>query len=202
MFKLDHSSFAFTSFGFRLATAMLAGLAIPAAAQQNPTPHVHDAARLEVAVEENGFQIDFDSPLDNLLGFEHAPNTDQQRQVVKDMVARLQQADQLFVVPAAAKCQLESVKLNAPALPAELLGNETGAASTESASEEHKEGDEHAGLETVIVFRCINPSALKSLDIQIFKAFPNLHKLDAAVVTAKGQTGAKLSPKDNRLSWQ
>ena len=201
MSKFDLSNFSFISSGFRLAAALLVCQALPAVAQQNPAPHVHGAARLEVAVEENGFQIDFDSPLDNLLGFEHAPNTDQQRQTVKDMATRLQQADQLFISSSAAKCQLESVKLNAPVLPADLLGNATSSAlNAEPTTEEH--GDGHAELEAAIVFRCANPAALKSLDVQLFKAFPNLHKLDAAVVTAKGQTGAKLSPKDNRLSWQ
>ena len=197
MLKLDFSNYLQIPLRFHCAAILLAGLAIPAVAQQNAAPHVHGAARLEVAVEENGFQIDFDSPLDNLLGFEHAPNTALQRQAVKDMATQLHQADQLFISSSAAKCQLESVKLNAQVLPADLLGNAT---TPGAEAEEH--GDGHAELEAAIVFHCANPSALKSLDVQLFKAFPNLHKLDAAVVAAKGQTGAKLSPKDHRLNWQ
>jgi len=197
MFIFTLRNVGFTPRRFYGSALLLIALAAPAQAQQNPAPHVHGAAALEVAVEENGLHIDFDSPLDNLLGFEHAPDTDAQRQAVKDLVARLQQADTLFVAPAAAKCQTESVKLNAPVLPAELLGN-----AAETTTAEPADGDGHAELEATIVFRCTNPAALKSLEIELFNAFSNLHSLDAAVVTDQSQSAAKLSAKAKRLSWK
>ena len=52
-------------------------------------PHVHGTAELCVAVENNHLNVELRSPLENLLGFEHAPKTDSQRAAVKAMTAKL-----------------------------------------------------------------------------------------------------------------
>ena len=73
--------------------------------------HVHGAATLQVAVDAQTLTLDFSSPLDNLIGFEHPPRDDKQKAAVKAMADRLNHADGLFVATAEAQCALQSVKL-------------------------------------------------------------------------------------------
>ncbi|MEQ1635782.1 MAG: DUF2796 domain-containing protein [Methylococcales bacterium] len=162
-------------------------------------PHVHGEALLQIAIDQNEISIDFDSPLDNLLGFEHAPANEQQRQAVKTMVTRLQQADKLFIAPAAALCSLQAVKLTAPVLPKELLA--TQPQSAPPAQDIHPEADEHSGLEATITLRCAKPEALFGLEIGLFKAFPLLKRLHAEILSANGQTSVKLNPSTTHLTW-
>jgi hypothetical protein len=76
------------------------------APQQHPAHH-HGAASLQVSLEGQMLQIAFDGPADNLLGFEHAPRNDAQKQTVARAEQQLKQPTQLFATPAAAGCQAQ-----------------------------------------------------------------------------------------------
>ena len=84
-------------------------------------PHEHGVARLNVALEGQRLSIELDSPLANLLSFEHAPRTDPQQNEVRAMAARLRRAETLFVPSGAASCRLASVALESGSLPGNLL---------------------------------------------------------------------------------
>ena len=58
-----------------------------------PGAHVHGVATLQVTQDQDTLSIDLDSPLDNLLGFEHAPRTDKQKQAVQQMIENLVRFD-------------------------------------------------------------------------------------------------------------
>ena len=103
-----------------LAASMTLGLAIPASAQ-SPGAHVHGQAVLEIAVDGGMVQLNLHSPLDNLLGFEHAPRTGEERRAIQAMAVKLHQADNLFVFTPSARCQLESTHLKSAALSPHLL---------------------------------------------------------------------------------
>ena len=60
--------------------------------------------------------IDFETPLDNLLGYERAPRTDAERRAADAAVAKLKAADTLFTIDPAAQCTLDSAALNSAAL--------------------------------------------------------------------------------------
>ena len=52
--------------------------------------HEHGVATLDVAVDGRTLTLQFESPLDNVVGFEHAPRTDKQRAALKNMEEKLQ----------------------------------------------------------------------------------------------------------------
>ncbi|MCH8499932.1 MAG: DUF2796 domain-containing protein [Marinobacter sp.] len=58
-------------------------------AHDNPGAHVHGEARLQVALEGQTAELILNSPADNLLGFEHAPRNDAQRDALKNAEAWL-----------------------------------------------------------------------------------------------------------------
>jgi len=146
--------------------------------------HVHGSATVLLAQDGNRLTLEFDSPLDNLLGFEHAPRTDKQKQAAKALLDLMQKPDTLLKPNADADCQLVSVKVNAPVLQATATGK-----------------DEHANLHAGYEYSCTKVAALKSLHLSLFDAFPAIHKVDAQVAGARGQVAATLTPKQRTLAW-
>src|SRR5690606_20886978 len=71
----------------RLILSIALFFAVPALAQH--AAHEHGVADLRVAAEGNTVVIEFDSPLDNLVGFEHAPRDDAQRMALRTAEKRL-----------------------------------------------------------------------------------------------------------------
>lgn len=157
--------------------------------------HEHGAATLHAAIEADRLHLSFSSPLDNLVGFERAPRNDKEREAVKRMVERLRSPERLFVPTPEARCTRSSVDLDSPVIDPKLLGNAAKPAPSKSAS------GSHASIEAEIAFRCERAQALSGIDVKAFDAFPHLKRIDAQVAGAKKQAGAKLTPRNTRLSW-
>lgn len=166
-----------------LAAILLALSSAATAAGHDHGAHVHGEARLEVAVDGKAISLRLESPLANLLGFEHAPNTDRQRAQAKALLAELRRGDQLFVPTPAAACRLAAAEIEAPM----LEGQAAGAG--------------HGDLDVDYRFECARPEALKGLDVRLFGAYKGLARIDAAVVTAKGQQAYTLTRRLHFMAW-
>ena len=166
-----------------LATLLMTVPALAAdktASEQHPA-HQHGAANLQVSLEGRALQIAFDGPADNLLGFEHAPRTDAQKQAVARVEQQLKQSSQLFGTPPAADCQAQPARVDMK-LPA--------ADSRET----------HSEIEVEWRWECGKPDALTHVDASgLFKAFSRLKQLKVQIVTAQGQKTAVLKPGAARL---
>ena len=226
---LSFSAFLDFSTKIMLAAGVTMGVVASALAQP-PGAHVHGKAALDIAVDSGTVQLNLYSPLDNLLGFEHAPRTGEERRAIQAMTARLHQADSLFVFTPSARCRLESANLRSAILPPELLavvpssgksqdapaGHRKGEASkpvsssspsspaphTDEAHRAHEAHENHAELEAAWVFHCSTPQALQELDVGLFRAFPSLRRLDVAVAGPRKQSSARLTPQSSTLKWQ
>ncbi len=149
--------------------------------------HVHGSATLLLAQDGSRLTLEFDSPLDNLLGFEHVPRSDKQKQAARALLDLMQKPDSLLKLNAEADCQLSVAKVVAPVLQAGT------SASTGK--------DEHANLHAEYEYSCVKVAALKSLQLGLFDSFPALHKVDAQMAGARGQVAATLTPKQRMLTW-
>ncbi len=147
--------------------------------------HVHGVASLQVAIDGSSVTLTLESPLDNLLGFEHAARSEQERATVRAMRERLEQVESLFVPSPAARCQAVSVRLESPVL-------QTGSRPANGG---------HADLDGEFVFHCQNPGELHALEVTMFRSFPNLQRLDVQVASPRGQSAARLSPQQRRVTW-
>ncbi len=168
-------------------------IAAPVSAQQDHkhdhahhhAAHVHGVAKLEVAVDGGNLSLHLESPLEGLLGFEHAPRNDKERAAASEMRKKLADAGKLFAPTTAAQCTLKSVQIDAPSL------------DTKPAS-----GDaEHADLDADFLFICAQPAKLTGMDVRLFQVFPKMRRIEAQVVSGKGQKATRLSSKMRYLSW-
>jgi hypothetical protein len=177
-----------------LGTALSLSLLLPQQVlAHEPGAHVHGVATLEVALDAKVLTIDLSSPLDNLIGFEHLPQNDRQKMLVKAMADRLNKADKLFIPTPSAACTLHNTELSS------LVLNNSKDPKPQPAADGEEAG--HADLDGEFVFTCEHPENLHDMEVRLFNPFPNLHILNVAVATAKGQAAAKLTTDNRRISW-
>ena len=69
--------------------------------------HLHGAAELAIVLENGRVTVELETPLYNLLGFEHAPETEAQKATVVTAEEQLAAGDTLFKFNAAAACEFD-----------------------------------------------------------------------------------------------
>ena len=67
-----------------------------------------------------------------------------------------------------------------------------------SVSESHGT-QEHGEFQASCQFTCSSPEKLKVMEVHLFSVFPGFGQLDSQILTTSGQSGAKLSPGNNRV---
>jgi hypothetical protein len=161
--------------------------------------HVHGVATLNIAVDEKTMTLDFSGPLDNLIGFEHVPRDAKQKAAVKSMADNLNKAEQFFVPTAEAQCMLQSVKLDSLVLEPKAAPEKISDKKEQSKPHEEERG--HADIDGEFVFACKQIGKLHDLEVKLFDAYPNLHKLKVEVATLKKQSSIQLTPEQRHVSW-
>jgi len=165
-------------------------------AQPAHDAHEHGVASLRVVADGVALVIEFVSPLDNLVGFEHAPRTIVQRKALTDAEHRLRDAGSLFLPSVAATCRLKEVTLESPWLqdvPHEHeheSDHESGHVGAHASAE--RAG--HAEMVATYRFECARPEALRTLQTRLFDAFQRLREIRAERATATGQGAVVLRP--------
>ncbi|MQQ99739.1 DUF2796 domain-containing protein [Glaciimonas soli] len=157
--------------------------------------HVHGVGTLDVATDGAQLNLHLDTPLMNLLGFEHPANSEKDQLAAKKMAQQLRAAGNIFITTTDAECKLTSVKLESAALTPALLGEPVSAKKSITAP------SEHADLNADFVFQCAHPERLKTIDVKLFSAFQGFQKINVQMVTPKKQLAATLTPSAFRISW-
>jgi hypothetical protein len=144
--------------------------------------HVHGEARLEITIDGNTLAIHFESPLEGLLGFEHAPRTAAEKQAVQTMKVRLEAPDKLFTLPPEAACTAKPPKLESP-----VFADKAAAG--------------HLDLDADYSWQCGKPSALRGIGSQLFVEFPRLKRIKVEFVGPTGQKSGHMTPKQASYTW-
>jgi hypothetical protein len=159
-------------------------LAAPLAALAQGHAHVHGVAKMDIAVEAKRITVNFETPLDNLVGFERAPRTDSERKRADEAVARLRAGDEMFKFDPAAGCKMARVELTSAAL---KLG---------AAGPAPKDG--HADLEGVWEFDCTDATLARHVDVGLF-AFNQLKRVQLQLALPKAQLKRELKRPNQRI---
>jgi len=184
------------------AFALLALLPITAQSHE-PDAHVHGLATLQIAVDDHVLTIDFSSPLDNLLGFEHMPANEKEKAAVQSMEIDLNKANLVFIPTAEAQCVLKSVNLESPVISKKSKASTSGTASHEpgAASQVHDEEAGHADLDGEFIFNCADTKKLRDLQVKLFQRYPHLHQIKAETISSRGQSATTLTADKHSVSW-
>jgi hypothetical protein len=174
---------------------LLCGALFAAPAVAAPA-HEHGVATLNVSLEGHALEIALDSPLDNLLGFEHAPITEVQRTLVVAMARRLRDAGAVLQPNSAARCTPVEVHMASSALPPAMLGEAEGQVGVAH------EPPGHADLAADFHFDCVHPEALRELRVGFFEAFSGFRLIRVQAVGPHGQTYAELTASVPVFEWK
>ncbi|MGD8117263.1 zinc uptake protein ZrgA [Vibrio sp. TRT 29B02] len=69
--------------------------------------HVHGQVEFNIAQDGNELLVEITAPGADVVGFEHAPTNDAEKQQLKDAVAKLSHADHVFTLTSEAGCKVE-----------------------------------------------------------------------------------------------
>lgn len=158
---------------FFLLAALAALGAGPAAAQK---PHAHGAAALDVAVEGARLTLALEASLEDFVGFEREPRNERERAAIAAMTEFLE-SDRAFVPTAAARCRRIEARL-----------------------ETRSQGKGHADVVGAFAFECADAGALAEIDVGLFERFQRLERIDARIVSGKGQSAQRLTPRKRRVA--
>ncbi|KOR31896.1 hypothetical protein TI05_10700 [Achromatium sp. WMS3] len=147
--------------------------------------HVHGIAALNIALEGHELYIELNSPAVNIIGFEHMPKSAADHAELDKAVATLKDGNQLFQFNSSAGCRMEHVHVTSQLL------NETHHHTGHD--HEHHTHETHADIAAIYQFECTTPIKLKQLNVNLFQAFPNTHKLKVQYVVKSKQSATKLT---------
>lgn len=155
----------------------------------NHPAHVHGVGKLDLALEGNTLTLHLDTPLINVVGFEHAASSARDKDTVRAAAKTLREVGRLFVTDAAAQCKPAEIQLESAVLPPALLGEKTPANAPTAPT------DGHADLDADFTLVCATPGALTTVDASgLFAAFPGFQRIDVQLATPKKQGAAQLVP--------
>ena len=89
-----------------------------------PAQHVHGVVELGVVVEGGTIAMSLNAPLSDVVGFEHAPESDEQLELIRQAAATLANADAMFGLPDSASCTISDTSIDGPAYVLEHLGDD------------------------------------------------------------------------------
>ena len=167
-------------------------------------PHEHGVGRLNAALDCQTLELEFDSPAMNLVGFEHAASTPEDKAKVSTARARLEKPLALFSLPSKAGCKVASQELNSP-----LFGDKPDVDEDDDDHDEdvkdadgHEHHHDHSEIHAHYQLTCATPGALENLDLaNLFNTFPATQKIQVQLIGPSGQQGVEVTAKAASLNF-
>jgi hypothetical protein len=143
--------------------------------------HEHGRGTLNIAIEGTRVTMELEVPGSDIVGFEHAAKTNQQKAAMARAKTQLMKPLSLFVVPGGARCK---------AIDAQVALKSGGDNHDKKAGKHATNDDEHGHSEFRVQYalECASPNNLTSIDFAYFRTFAAAQKLDVNVISSKGQT--------------
>ena len=151
--------------------------------------HSHGDAELAIVLEGAMITVELETPLYNLLGFEHHPETAAQKAKVEMTEDQLQKGEALFVFNANAKCNLISESK------AVHLFDE------DHHDDEHHDEDESSHKDILLQYhyRCVAPSSLENVSVNLFEFFEDMSDIDVTYLGPSTQKQVSLTRKNTQM---
>jgi hypothetical protein len=176
-----------------IAAVLLLAAAAHANEKRQMGAHEHGHGTLDIAIEGNTVQMALVAPGADIVGFEHAAESDEQKAALAMAEAKLAKPLALFVLPPAAGCAVTAQRVEFE-VEHDEHDHDKGKAQAEK---DHKGGEEaagHAEFHAEYTLTCASVGALGRIEFAYFSAFPAAEELEVQVITEKGQSGFEVTP--------
>ena len=163
--------------------------------------HVHGHGTLNIAIEDKRVALELEVAGMDVVGFEHAASTPEQKAAVDKAKGLLEKPLDVFALPAAAGCSAAETKV---VIETEAHGDhdhdhDKGDAKGDHDHDghDHDHGDKaeggHSHFHATYALDCTSPAELTTITFNYFKLFAGAKELTVNVVGAKGQSSYEVS---------
>ncbi|MCM2680356.1 ZrgA family zinc uptake protein [Echinimonas agarilytica] len=169
--------------------------------------HQHGLAHLNLVQQGQELEIEFESPLANLVGFEHKPETPTQTKTYLDAVHNLKTHPHFGFK--GAECTLMHQELELPFDSTELSAvqdkhheehDDHHGEHNEHHDEQHKEHSAHSNLKSHYRYTC--SATVTSVSVALFEPMKNLETIEVQWLSDQQQGSAKLNRTSTSLRLQ
>lgn len=191
------------------ALALVVGLGADAA--ETHGAHEHGHAVLKLVQEGMEVLVHFQSPLDSIVGFEHAPANDEQRAALEEAMRTVHVPENIVRLPASCTSDGD------PEVDVPYVGDDhaddhdAGDEHSETAHADHEStghdgddhdadehGEVHADLEATFKYRC--ESGIEWLEATAFATFGGLEEVELEAVGSDAAIVETLTPESPRAA--
>lgn len=191
------------SFTLLIGGILIVSSVVHAGSDGHHKAHVHGISEMTLVLEKNKLDIEFESPADNVVGFEHTASTPEQKRAVEKARDVLSAPQKLFQF-SGATCALTHHQVDVSSLLShedhdhheghhghEEHDHEEDDHDHDSDKGSHKEShkESHSEIKAEYQFQCKEGGKLKSISVGLLDAFPGIEKLNVKWV-ADGKQGA------------
>ena len=178
-------------------------------AERQLDAHTHGYGELNVAIDGQKVALELNSPAFNIVGFEHSSETDKDKATIKNALSILNDGSELFLFPAIAGCRLVNVNVVSSLIEAQhSVHKEHDSDHKDQASdhktskhEDHSNNDIHSEFHANYQFQCDVIEKVNTIQVMIFKHFPNTRQLNVQMILPNRQSAMELTPTSTLLSF-
>ena len=196
---------------FILLVCLSISFNVLAEASRQKDSHEHGAANLKIALEGEKLQVEFEVPSESLIGFEHFPKSQSNRENFRNAIKILSIPSKLFSISREGECLLVGMNISQS-----LFSNEEEHGHDESDDEHgkdesedehaHDESDKpeiHSEFKSNYYWNCQHLDEIDSVGTQLMSVFPKIEEIRVNWISNNGQGSLELESKDDRIKgWK
>ena len=154
--------------------------------------HEHGVGQLDIAFDGNQIAMELHAPGADIVGFEYAATSAEDRAAVDAAVATLARPLDLFVLPEAAGCSVvqASAELESEEGHEDHDDDHGGDDHSDDHADhdDHEEGAGHTEFHAEYLLTCADPAAASEITFAYFETFPNALEVEVQILSANGAT--------------
>ena len=200
---------------FIVLVCLFASFDILAEVARQKDSHEHGAAIIKMVMEDEKLQIEFEVPSESLIGFEHFPKSQSNRENFNKAIKVLSDPSKLFSQPIKAECLLVGMNVSQS-----LFSNEEEHGHDESEKEEEHGHDEsekedehghdesekseiHSEFKSNYYWNCQHLDEIDSIGTQLMSFFFGIEEIRVNWISNNGQGSLELESEDDRIKgWK
>ena len=200
---------------FILLVCLFVSFDILAQVARQKDSHEHGAAIIKMVMEDEKLQIEFEVPSESLIGFEHFPKSQSNRENFNKAIKVLSDPSKIFSQPIKAECLLVGMNVSQS-----LFSNEEEHGHDESEEEEEHGHDEsekedehghdesekseiHSEFQSNYYWNCQHLDEIDSIGTQLMSFFPRIEEIRVNWISNNGQGSLELESEDDRIKgWK
>ncbi|MGF1902220.1 zinc uptake protein ZrgA [Aliivibrio sifiae] len=157
--------------------------------------HVHGVIEANIAQDGEHLLFEVTAPGADVVGFEHAPKNEEQKQTLSQAVKTLNNPNVIFTLPKDAKCTLEEVHVshNLTNGDDEHHDHDHDHDHDQHDGEHHKEHSKHGEFNAQYEYHCEAISKLNQIETQWFMHFTHSQKMTVQYLGDSGQKATTLT---------